>query len=221
MNPQNRLPLGATALLLLLCLGTVAAEDSVGVKKGDWIEFNVVTTGTPEEGHDVTWARMEILDVQGQDISVNVTTKAANGTFASGVMVLNPAEGKVGVWFIIPPNLKPGESFYDASENQTVIIEGSEQRTIAGATRTVTHASTPQRIKSWDQATGVFVESIDVLPDYTLNATAYATNLWSVKILGVDAGVFYVVIGFVAVVTVTVALAIGLKRKPKKNQTQT
>ena len=149
-------------LLLYFVVGMFLAHAviSVGVKGGDWIEYSVVTTGKPEEGHDVIWARMEILGVQGTQISVNVTTKASNGTFESGVMILNPAKGNVGVWFIIPANLTVGESFYDASKNQNVTIEGSKQRSIAGATRTVTHATTPERIKSWDKSTGVFVESI-------------------------------------------------------------
>jgi hypothetical protein len=68
----KKLVLAITMLILLLVADVALGEVSVGVKKGDWIEYNVTTTGTPEEGHDVTWARMEILSVQGKDISVNV-----------------------------------------------------------------------------------------------------------------------------------------------------
>ena len=204
-----------TLVMLILCLSAnaVAGEASIGVKKGDWIEYSVVTTGTPEEGHDVIWARMEILSVQGTEVSVNVTTKAANGTLDSGVMTLNPGEGKVGVWFIIPANLNAGEAFYDASGGRNVTVEGSEQRLIAGSTRTVTHASTSERIKSWDKSTGVFVESIDVLPNYTLNAIADKTNLWSAQVPGVDPVFFYAVVGVVAVVAVSAAVFIVRKRK--------
>lgn len=186
MAHRNRIFLTATVLFIFLGVDAVLGGVSVGVKKGDWIEYQVTTTGTPTEGHDVTWARMEILDVKGTEISVNVTTKARNGTFASGIMNLNPARGQVGIWFIIPANLNPDEAFFDASVGRNITIEGSEQRTIAGATRTVTHASTPERIKSWDKVTGVFVESIDVLPNYTLHAIADKTNLWSGQILGIE-----------------------------------
>jgi hypothetical protein len=53
-------------LLLYFVVGMFLAHAviSVGVKGGDWIEYSVVTTGKPEEGHDVVWARMEILEVR-------------------------------------------------------------------------------------------------------------------------------------------------------------
>ncbi len=84
-------------LILLFAVDIAVGEVSVGVKKGYWIEYEVSTTGTTEEGHDVTWARMEILAVQGNEITVDVITKAVNGTFSSGVMTMNPAEGNVGI----------------------------------------------------------------------------------------------------------------------------
>jgi hypothetical protein len=201
-------------LILLLMTDVALGEISVGVKKGDWIEYEVTTTGTPEEGHDVIWARMEILDVQGKEISVNVITKAVNGTFSSMVMTMNPEKGNVGIWFIIPANLNVGDTFYDASVGRTVTIEGSEQREVAGATRTVTHASTPERIKSWDKSTGVFVESIDTLPNYTLNAIATKTNMWNPQMLGIDQNLFYALVG-VTVAAVAVAVLAVARRKKK------
>jgi hypothetical protein len=206
-------------LLILLGVNVASGEVSVGVKKGDWIEYEVTTTGAPEEGHDVTWARMEILNVQGKEITVNVTTKAANGTFSSGIMTLNPEKGRVGVWFIIPANLNPGDAFFDASVGRNVTIEGSEQRTIAGATRTVTHATTPERIKSWDKATGVFVESVDTLPNYTLNAIADKTNLWSAQAPETDLTLLYVAGAGAAVIVVAVAVIAIARRRKKGNNT--
>ncbi len=203
-------------LLILLSVNVASGEVSIGVKKGDWIEYQVSTTGTPEEGHDVTGARMEILNVQGTEITVNVTTKAANGTYESGLMTLNPDKGQVGVWFIIPANLNAGEAFLDASIGRNVTIEGSEQRTIAGATRTVTHATTPQRIKSWDKSTGVFVESIDTLPNYTLNAIADKTNMWSAQTPETDSTLFYAAAAVIAIVVVAVAVIVLARGRKKR-----
>jgi hypothetical protein len=199
----------ALIFIMFLLLGTScfsSGKVSVGVKKGDWIEYTVSTTGAPEEGHDVTWARMEIVDVQGSEIKANLTTKARNGTLDSLMMTLNPEEGNVGIWFIIPADLSVGEAFYDAEIDKNVTVEGSEQRTIADATRTVTHASTPERVKSWDKTTGVFVESVDTLQNYTLHAIAERTNLWNPQILGVDANVFIgaTIAAVIIAVTVTV-----------------
>ena len=204
------------AFLLLLSLSVALGEVTVGVKEGDWIEYTVATTGLPEEGHDVVWARMEILDVQGKEIIVNVTTEAANRTVESDIMTMNPEEGQVGVWFIIPANLDVGDSFYDASMGN-VTIEGLEQKTFAGATRTVTHASTPERIKYWDKATGVFIESIDILPNYTLNATADKTNMWSPQLLGIDPTIVYAAsIGVAIVIVIAIATAAIMMRRQKR-----
>jgi hypothetical protein len=203
----------------MLSLCAVLGEVSVGVKKGDWIEYKVTTTGTLEEGHDVTWARMEILDVQGTEISVNVSTRAPDGNVNSDLMVLDPGKGEVGVWFIIPANLNVGDDFFDASIDRNVTIEGSKQRNIAGAARTVTHSSTPERIKSWDRSTGVFIESIDVLQNFTLNAIVDKTNLWSAQIFGIDEPLFYAgLIGSIALLVIGSAIVVrfGLLSRRKR-----
>jgi hypothetical protein len=205
--------------LLLLSANIASGEVSIGVKKGDWIEYQVSTTGTPQEGHDVTWARMEILDVQGKEINVNVTTKAANGTFESGIMTLNPEKGQVGVWFIIPANLNIGDAFYDASIGRNVTIEGSDQRTIADASRTVTHATTPERIKSWDKATGVFVESVDTLSNYTLHAIADKTNMWGPQAQEMDATLFYAALAGVTVVVAIAVIIVVARGRKERNHT--
>ena len=107
------------AAVLLFVFSALAAEVSVadvslGVKPGDWIEYAVSTTGVPSEGHDVVWARMEVLSVShGEVIAANTTTKAVNGSFSSLVMTLDPASGQVDIWAIIPADLSKGSSFYD------------------------------------------------------------------------------------------------------------
>ena len=59
-------------LILVSCLflsyvflARVAADVSVGVEQGDWIEYNVAFTGSPPVEHDVVWARMEVMNVTG------------------------------------------------------------------------------------------------------------------------------------------------------------
>ena len=42
--------------VFLLSLNGVLGEVSVGVKVGDWIEYEVSTSGDVPDGHDVTWA---------------------------------------------------------------------------------------------------------------------------------------------------------------------
>jgi hypothetical protein len=200
-----------TIAIFLFSLNTALGEVSIGVKEGDWIEYEVSTSGNVPYGHNVTWARMEIVTVKANEIIVNVTTRAMNGTFESGFLTLNPAKGQVGVWFIIPADLIPGEAFFDARENRNVTIEGSKQRIIAGAARTVTHATIPERIKSWDKSTGVFVESIDVLPDYTLNALAVKTNMWKPQLFGIEPTIVYAIITGFIIIAVIIAVVVFIR----------
>ena len=40
-------------------------EPSVGVKEGDWMEYDVNITGTPPTVHkDVVWMRIEVMQVE-------------------------------------------------------------------------------------------------------------------------------------------------------------
>ena len=56
-------------------------EPSVGVKKGDWIEYSVLYTGqTSAPTKNMTWFRIEILDVEGAAFQANFTVRYVNGT---------------------------------------------------------------------------------------------------------------------------------------------
>ena len=187
---------------------------SVGVKVGDWIEYKVTTTGDPPEVHNVQFARMKIVSVQGPEVKANVTTQDNSGVFSSLIMDMNLEKGQVGAWFLIPSNLNVGDSFYDINLGRTITIVGQEQKNYAGALRTVINATTSERIKDWDKVTGVFVKSIDTLPDYTINATAIRTNMWNPQILGLDQTIFYaIVVVVVAVIPVVIAVVFILRRR--------
>jgi len=207
--------------LSFLAVKPAIPEVSVGVKVGDWIEYEVTTGGNPPEQHNVKWARMEIVDVQGPEIKVNVTTEASNGTISSLIMPLNLEKGEIGAWFIIPADLEVGDAFYDINMSRNVTIEGQEQKTYAGALRTVTNATTPERIKQWDKATGVFVISIDTFPGFSINATATKTNMWSPQILGLEPKIFWALIITVASVIIVIAITLVLRRRSFRKSSPT
>ncbi len=202
-------------LNFLLCTNIAQGQISLGVKKGDWVEYNVTTIGTPPTEQNVVWVRMEVIDVQGTKFSTNVTTEFPNGTRASGIRSFDFEVGNVQSWIIIPANLSLGESFYDASTGRNVTIESEEQRTVAGAVRTVTSASIPSMHKRWDKATGFFVETIDNLGTYQLNATAIATNLWSPEPLLEPASFNTIVIAAAVVIAVAAGVIVLVARRKK------
>jgi len=204
------------ALVFLLTVGLLcvaAGEISVGVKPGDWIEYEVSTTGNPPVEHNVKYAHMHILSVEGSVIQCNVTTQANNGGVSSYLMTLNLERGEIGAWFIIPSNLGVGDSFYDINYNRTFTIVGEKQEVFAGATRTVTNGFTTERVKQWDKQTGVFLSSIDTLADYTVNATVVKTNMWSPQTTELNATAIYGLVVAVLLVVLMVVLVLLWRKK--------
>ena len=209
---NRKLCLTVILFTVLVGLGTVLAEVSVGVKTGDWIEYHVEYTGTPTEGHDVTWARMEIKDVQGESVSVEITVEYSNGTQETMTITLNLETGQLGDDFIIPADLNSGDTFFDKNVGN-ITISSVEEKTYAGATRTVAHASTSETTYYWDKATGVLVEGNSQFTDYTMNTIVDRTNIWQPQLLGLDPAVFCTLLMGVAVLIVVLLALIVRRRK--------
>jgi len=144
---------------------------------------------------------MEVLPVQGTAFSVNFTARYANGTVGSAVWKFNFTEGNVGGWVIIPANLNPGDNFFDSSIHNhkpvNVTVQSQEQKTVLGASRTVTYGNDSFRHKEWDKLTGVFVGSSECYKNFTtkdgwyiedlkVTIEATTTNMWSPQILGLN-----------------------------------
>ena len=203
-------------IVLLMVLSTAASASavvSVGVKKGDWIEYNATYTGTPPEGHDGNWAIMEVLDVQGAEITLNITTRSPNGEYFSETITLNLETGELGDDFIIPANLKDGDEFFDKTAGN-ITIGSVETRTYAGATRVVVIGSKQQSIDYWDQSTGVLLEGISTFADYTITAKADKTNLSESQQAGLDQTIL-IAVALVAIIVIVIAVIFVARRKKK------
>jgi hypothetical protein len=205
--------LAIASLMFLVTTGVVLAEILVGVKTGDWIEYQVTFTGAPPEKHDVTWAKMEVETVQGTQINLKIEVKFSDGTLEPQTATLNLETGELGDDFIIPANLNVGDVFFDKNMGN-ITISGVEERTYAGATRTVVHAATSETTYYWDQATGVLVEGISQFPEYTMNSIVDKTNIWQPQPVGLDPTVFYA-LAIGATVLIAVVLAFLIVRRKK------
>jgi hypothetical protein len=205
--------LAVASLLFLAITGVVLGEVSVGVKSGDWIEYNVSVTGTPAEQHDVTWAKMEVYAVQGTQINLNITVNFSDGTTEPQTATLNLETGQLGDDFIIPANLNAGDVFFDKNVGN-ITISGVKEKTYAGSTRSLVTAATSETTYYWDQNTGVLVEGISQYPEYTMHSIVDKTNLWQPQVLGLDPTVFYaVVIGAIALIAVVLAVFFVKRKK--------
>ncbi len=198
---------------LLVSPALAYGDLSVGVKKGDWIEYNINVIGTPPPIHNVTWMRIEVLQVQEAALQVNLTNKFANGTFFSSIWKFNFTEGQTEGWIIIPSSLSPGDAFYDASKPANITIQGQLQKTVSDASRTVTYANDSMKTKEWDKATGVFTQSSENLGNWSANVYATATNLWNPQILGLDQIMFFLIIAIATLAVVIVVLTFAFARR--------
>ena len=203
------------AILSLACI--VSAQLSVGVKKGDWIQYQVTFTGTPSPDHSIVQAKMEVLDVQAPTIKVNILSTYANGTQVSTNSTLNLQTGQLIDDFIIPANLAAGDKFLDSNVGN-VTISTVEQRTYAGVTRTVVTASSGSNTYVWDQATGISVEGTSQGSDYTMHSLATATNIWQAQnqILGFDPTTFYLIIAAIIAIVIIIIAAVAFTRMRRK-----
>jgi len=218
--------------LFVLFTSAVYVEQTVGVREGDWMEYDIVVTGTGSlpPTHDVRWMRMDVLSVDDVAFSVNVTVRYANETMGSSVWKYNFTEGITGGWTIIPANLNVGDTFFDYSPSATVTVQSEEQRVVLGATRMVTCGNDSLRqIKEWDKVSGIFIGSVETKQDFTnkdgwyfdnltMTIRATGTNMWSRQIYGLEPPIFALAFsGLVfAVVSAVSVLTILQKEKMSK-----
>lgn len=176
---QSKLAIISITVILLFgfCLTVYSAQVSIGVKNGDWIEYNVTSTGAPMQGHDVEWARMEITDVQSLKISVIITSRFTDGSNDTINSILNIETGHLIDDFIIPANLNVGDTFRDENYGN-ITINNSELRIYAGVQRTTLSATMGNSTYYWDQTTGVSVEGSTQTNQYTIYSVVSDTNIW-------------------------------------------
>jgi hypothetical protein len=212
---QRKVYVGVITLILALSLSApVFADLSVGVKKGDWIEYSITYSGAPSRDHAISWARIDVTDVQDTDIYVSITSRYPNGTSEVFNSTLNLKTGHLIDDFIIPANLKAGDTFLDQNQGN-ITISHTEQQTYVGATRTALYASASQNTYVWDQTTGVSLEGTSKQPDYTMHTIAINTNMWQPS-----SGFDWTVLALVAVVLVVAEVALVLivvRHKSRKN----
>jgi hypothetical protein len=189
-----------------------SAEIVVGVKQGDWIEYNVTITGEVPEQHDVTWCRFDVTAVDGKNVYVDSTWRYTNGSEETESKTLKLETGQIGDCFIIPANLDEGDTFL--SPEGDITISGVEEKICAGVTRKVVYANNSRTLFHWDRSTGILVEANSSYSEFTLFTKVEKTNMWQTQIFGLDQTVF---IALAVLLTVAaLASAIFLIRKLRK-----
>jgi hypothetical protein len=203
-KPAIRIALIAVLGLLLLA-SMAAADNGVAVRAGDWIEYNVTTTGNPTPIHNITWARLDVKTVTGSEINTDIQTQLANGTlWLEPNTTFNVATGAVGEGAIIPTNLTEGDVYYSEYEGN-ITITGTQTVQVAGAERSVLTGEAANTSFMWDKETGVMVKATTVLSDCTVYSETASTNLWQPQTLTLN--IVYALIAAAIAALVAVVLA--------------
>ncbi len=198
--------------VFIFSIGVVRSEFMVGVKEGDWIEYRVLLAGNPPEGHEVVWARSDVISVKGKTIDLKITSEFVDGTQVDDTITMNLETGQLGDLFIISANMLEGNVF-PSIYHGNVTITGLELKTCAGATRSVVTATVEGNIYFWDQDTGILVEGISEFSDYSIHSSIDKTNMWEPEILGLQPVVFYGLVLIIAVAALALAAFFVLRKK--------
>jgi hypothetical protein len=194
-----------TVLGLSLLASMAAADNIVAFKSGDWIEYNVTTTGNPTPIHNITWARLDVKTVTGSEINTDIQTQLANGTmWLEPNTIFDVATGVVGEGAIIPTNLTVSDVYFSEYEGN-ITVTGIQTLMVAGAERSILTGEAANTSFMWDRETGVMVKAITVLSDCTVYSEAKATNLWQPQTPASNIGYAFIAATIAALVAVVLA----------------
>jgi len=189
-------------LLLAFSITSVSALASFtfGGKSGDWIEYELqdemqVASGLPSS----EWVRMEFLNVQGANVTVNATLYTSSFTIlnetktidltsqdAQDDIILDPVFN-ARVYFI-PVGLNITDPVYLGQLFGTQTILGETTESYLGSDRTVLFTNFTLQGSNyffyWDKQTGVLTEGLKYVGDVYTDVLVSDTNIWSPPIIG-------------------------------------
>ena len=195
---------------MIIFLGIAVAQVEVGVKQGDWIEYELYLIQNELETSGKY--RLEVFSVQGNYVVMNLTLKYPDTSDEFDIV-----EGEVGQDFlqgwIIPSKLSVGDSFHEDGSSRydefVVTISGKKEITCCGDKRQVVYSSDSQMegmTNYWDVETGMLLEATRQTDFSTYHIKAVNSNLWKNKSEGSDDTILIYGIG----ASVVAAVAIGV-----------
>ena len=196
-------------LLLALLILSVLAQVSIGVKEGNWIEYEITYTGTPPQTYPET-ARFEVQAIQGTNITLEIKTVSLEAAEITNPVTFNLEDGAPD-FIIIPANLNVGNEV-NHSELGIIEILGIEEYTFEGVTRELIYGGFGDLDYHWDRTTGIVIQIDQTTETYTQSWLAVSTNIVQTEISELDPMLLYGIIIPIIIILLIVTLFI-LKRK--------
>lgn len=210
-------------LLLLpcfaVCANVLAENYAVGVKNGWWVKYDVTVTGPAPGPQVITWMKVEILEVFGENVTLRLTSHKQNGNETYQTITFDlAATGTAGYSFVVPANLSVGD--YVNLGGDVRSISGETTQVCAGVNRTVIHTAFSDSGDTYsyyfDKRTGVAMEIFEVSGSWSSDVVAKDTNIWGSVSSGLDWRLWIVAI--VVIVVIIAILASTLRRRKTRHR---
>ncbi|MCW3998507.1 MAG: hypothetical protein NWF10_08085 [Candidatus Bathyarchaeota archaeon] len=196
-------------LLFSFLVVSAFAQVTVGLKEGDWIEYEITYTGTPPETYPEN-ARFEVLTIQGTSITLEIKTNSLDGTENTNTVTFNLEDGAPD-FIIIPANLNTND-VVNHEEVGSIEILGIEEYSFEGKTRELVYGSTGDLDYNWDRTTGIVIQIDQTTDAFTQSWLAVNTNIVQTQASDLDPIIQYGIIIPVIIIIIIVAI-LAVKRK--------
>jgi hypothetical protein len=198
-----------SALLLSFLVVSTFAQVTVGIKEGNWIEYEITYTGTPPDWYPEN-ARFEVLTIQGKNITLEIKTKALDGTENTSNHTFRLEDGAPD-FIIIPANLNTNDQV-NHKEVGSIEILGIEQYTFEGKTRELVYGSYGDLDYNWDRITGIVIQIDQITETFTQSWLAVNTNIVQTQAIDLDPMLLYGII-IAVVIFIIIVVILVLRRK--------
>jgi hypothetical protein len=160
--------------------------------------------------------RVEVLNVQGTNITLEATRELINGTTATHSLTVNLETGAPDL-FIVPADLEDSDTFFHEDIGNITIV-GVQDVPYAGLKRTIVIAAVVQILFRWDRATGVLVEATQSASEFTQHLKIDKTNMWQAQTFGlpIDSTLLYALI--IAAVCIVAVVGFFFLRKKRQRE---
>jgi hypothetical protein len=163
----------------------IESKSSVGVEKGDWMEYSAYHSGNYPDDLSKRFS-MKVEDIDGTRITVSGEGQNLDGKDWS-ISETYDLETGFHDFLLIPSGLDVGDQFHH-EDFGNIIIGGIEKYPYAGEERTVIWSIFSGHALHWDQATGILCQADwNWSSDYEVRWTLDKTSLWGQTSSGAQA----------------------------------
>jgi hypothetical protein len=184
-NLNARMTVAMLSGFILLATIPAASCSNLGIKSGDWIEYDIQESFSPANRQ-----RIEFLSVAGTAVTMHETVHMSQAVDVDQTETIDlasaddfPMSFLSARAHVIPVDVSVGDQVYLGKEIGNRTISGETTKGYAGADRRIIYSNfsmlESQYVFYWDKQTGVLVEATMSSSAMYKTLVAAETNMWS------------------------------------------